>query len=60
MKKMKTIYLAVVSLLLITACDNDLDQSPPLLLESSALEEFGPVFECSVLLSDRWFKLHWV
>ncbi len=47
MKKMKTIYLAIVSVLLITACDNDLDQTPPLLLESSALEEFGPVLNAA-------------
>jgi hypothetical protein len=47
MKKMKTIYLAIVSVLILTACDNDLDQTPPLLLESSALEEFGPVLNAA-------------
>ena len=47
MKKMKSIYLVIVSLLLITSCDNDLDQTPPLLLESSGLEEFGPVLNAA-------------
>tara|TARA_R100001369_G_scaffold87323_1_gene122732 strand:- start:8505 stop:9839 length:1335 start_codon:yes stop_codon:yes gene_type:complete len=47
MKKMKTIYLAIVSVLILTSCDNDLDQTPPLLLESSALEEFGPVLNAA-------------
>ncbi|RTE53719.1 RagB/SusD family nutrient uptake outer membrane protein [Arenibacter aquaticus] len=44
---MKSIYLVIVSLLLITSCDNDLDQTPPLLLESSGLEEFGPVLNAA-------------
>ncbi len=44
---MKTIYLAIVSVLILTSCDNDLDQTPPLLLESSALEEFGPVLNAA-------------
>jgi hypothetical protein len=43
MKKMKTIYIVLVSILLITACDNDLDQTPPKELESSALTNFTPV-----------------
>lgn len=47
MKNMKSIYLVIVSLLLITSCDNDLDQTPPLLLESSGLEEFGPVLNAA-------------
>ena len=47
MKKMKTIYLAIVSVLILTSCDNDLDQTPPLLLESSALQEFGPVLNAA-------------
>jgi len=47
MKKMKSIYLVIVSLLLITSCDNDLDQTPPLLLESSGLEELGPVLNAA-------------
>ena len=47
MKKMKSIYIVLVSLLLITACDNDLDQTPPLLVESSTLEEFGPVLNAA-------------
>lgn len=47
MKNMKSIYLVIVSLLLITSCDNELDQTPPLLLESSGLEEFGPVLNAA-------------
>jgi len=38
---MKIIYTVLVSMLLITACDNDLDQLPPKQLESSSLSDFG-------------------
>ncbi|WP_372752561.1 RagB/SusD family nutrient uptake outer membrane protein [Mariniflexile sp.] len=44
---MKFIYLVLVSTLLITACDNDLDQSPPLELEASKLDQFGPVLNAA-------------
>ncbi len=40
---MKTIYFVLVVMLLITACDNELDQTPPKELESSALTNFTPV-----------------
>ncbi|MEN3324798.1 RagB/SusD family nutrient uptake outer membrane protein [Mariniflexile soesokkakense] len=40
---MKYIYIVLVSMLLITACDNELDQTPPKELESSALSNFTPV-----------------
>jgi starch-binding outer membrane protein, SusD/RagB family len=43
MKNMKTIYIGLVSMLLLTACDNELDQTPPKALESSELTEFTPV-----------------
>ncbi len=44
---MKYIYIVLVSMLFITACDNDLDQSPPLELEASKLEQFGPVLNAA-------------
>ncbi|ALJ06863.1 hypothetical protein APS56_15125 [Pseudalgibacter alginicilyticus] len=44
---MKIIYIVLVSMLLITACDNDLDQLPSLDLEASNLEEFGPVLNAA-------------
>lgn len=34
-------------MLLLTACDNDLDQSPPLELESSKLEQYGSVLNAA-------------
>jgi starch-binding outer membrane protein, SusD/RagB family len=43
MKKMKNIYLIFLSMLFITACDNELDQTPTKELESSALTNFTPV-----------------
>lgn len=42
MKKMKIIYIMIAALF-VTACDNDLDQTPPKELESSALTNFTPV-----------------
>ncbi|MGB5418775.1 RagB/SusD family nutrient uptake outer membrane protein [Algibacter sp.] len=44
---MKYIYIAFVSMLLMTACDNDLEQSPVLELESINLVEFGPVLNAA-------------
>jgi hypothetical protein len=46
-KKMKYIYIALVAMLLMTACDNDLDQSPSLELEASNLEDYGPVLNAA-------------
>lgn len=43
MKKMKYIYIVFVSLLLITACDNDLDQVPAKQLESASLTDYQSV-----------------
>ncbi|MFD0990793.1 RagB/SusD family nutrient uptake outer membrane protein [Mariniflexile jejuense] len=40
---MKIIYVVLASMLLVTACDNDLDQTPPKELESSALTNYTPV-----------------
>ncbi len=44
---MKNIYLVFVSLLLITACDNELDQTPPVELESSALTNYAGVLNAA-------------
>lgn len=44
---MKYIYITLVSMLLITACDNELEQSPSLDLEASNLVEFGPVLNAA-------------
>lgn len=44
---MKYIYLVMVSLLLLTACDNDLDQFPPKQIESSNLEDFTGVLNAA-------------
>lgn len=41
MKKIKIISTVLVSMLLMTACDNDLDQVPPKQLESSSLTDYG-------------------
>ena len=40
-RKMRIFNIILVSLLLITACDNDLDQFPPKDLQSDALTDFG-------------------
>jgi hypothetical protein len=47
MKKMKYIYIVFMSLLLITACDYDLDQSPPKQLESSSLTNYTGVLNAA-------------
>ncbi|XMO87425.1 RagB/SusD family nutrient uptake outer membrane protein [Algibacter sp. AS12] len=47
MKKIKYIYITLVATLLITACDNDLEQSPSLDLEAINLIEFGPVLNAA-------------
>ena len=47
MKKIKTIYTVVAAMLLLTACDNDLEQSPELDLEASKLVEFEPVLNAA-------------
>ena len=44
---MKKIYLLVGSLLLITACNNDLDQIPPKQLESSSLTDYAGVLNAA-------------
>ena len=44
---MKNIYLLLVSLLLITACDNDLDQAPPNIASSDSLEDFTGVLNAA-------------
>lgn len=44
---MKNIYLVFVSLLLITACDNDLEQLPPKQIESSKLVDFTAVLNAA-------------
>ncbi len=44
---MKIIYIVLLSMLFITACDNDLDQSPSLDVEASNLEDFGPVLNAA-------------
>jgi hypothetical protein len=43
MKKIKYIGLGLIAVLAITACDNDLDQSPPLEIESGGLTDFANV-----------------
>ena len=47
MKKIKIIYIVLVSMLLTTACDNELDQSPPRQIESSALTDFTGVLNAA-------------
>lgn len=44
---MKNIYLILGLLLLITACDNDLDQFPPKQLESSSLTDYAGVLNAA-------------
>ncbi|WP_273566020.1 RagB/SusD family nutrient uptake outer membrane protein [Maribacter halichondriae] len=44
---MKNIYLILGLLLLITACDNDLDQLPPKQLESSSLTDYNGVLNAA-------------
>ncbi|WP_081959084.1 RagB/SusD family nutrient uptake outer membrane protein [Algibacter lectus] len=47
MKNIKTIYTVFAAMLLLTACDNDLEQSPELDLEASKLVEFEPVLNAA-------------
>lgn len=44
---MKNLCIVLVSMLLITACDNDLDQEPTLELEASNLVDFAPVLNAA-------------
>ena len=45
---MKTVYkLVLASLILVTACDNDLDQSPPNIASSDSLDDFGGVLNAA-------------
>ena len=44
---MKNIYLVLGSLLLVTACNNDLDQVPPKQIESSSLTDFKSVLNAA-------------
>lgn len=44
---MKNLYLIIGSLLFFTACDNDLDQLPPLDAEASSLTSFGEVLNAA-------------
>ena len=44
---MKKIYLLITSLLLITACDNDLDQFPPNIASSDSLTDFAGVLNAA-------------
>lgn len=47
-KKMKTVYkLFLTMLLVVVACDNDLDQSPPNIASSDSLEDFGGVLNAA-------------
>ncbi|MBJ7880612.1 RagB/SusD family nutrient uptake outer membrane protein [Gelidibacter salicanalis] len=47
MKNIRFIYVAIVSFVLVTACDNDLDQSPALDLEASNIEDYAPVLNAA-------------
>ncbi|WP_199271509.1 RagB/SusD family nutrient uptake outer membrane protein [Cellulophaga sp. L1A9] len=47
MKKIKTIYIIGLSVLLLAACDNDLDQTPPLDIETSTLTDFSGVLNAA-------------
>jgi len=47
MRKIKYIYIVLVSTLFITACDNDLDQLPPKGLEATALNDYTPVLNAA-------------
>ena len=48
---MKTLHIILGSLLLITACDNELDRVPPLEAEASSLTSFG-----NVLNAAYWYQ----
>jgi len=47
MKTTKTIYIVLASMLLMIACDNDLDQIPPKQLESSSLTDYNGVLNAA-------------
>tara|TARA_R110002051_G_scaffold131491_2_gene205351 strand:+ start:3270 stop:4607 length:1338 start_codon:yes stop_codon:yes gene_type:complete len=47
MKTMKNLYILLAVALFITACDNDLDQSPPKQLEASALTDLTGVLNAA-------------
>lgn len=47
MKKMKYIYILLVSLLLVTACSTDLDQSPPNIANADELTDFTGVLNAA-------------
>ena len=48
MNKMKTVYkLVLVSLLVMTACENDLDQAPPNIASADSLEDFEGVLNAA-------------
>lgn len=47
MIKIKTISIVAISMLLMTACENELDQTPPVELESSALTNFDGVLNAA-------------
>ncbi|WP_289061722.1 RagB/SusD family nutrient uptake outer membrane protein [uncultured Zobellia sp.] len=44
---MKTIYTVAISMLLLTACENELDQTPAVELESSALTDYAGVLNAA-------------
>ncbi len=44
---MKNIYIALVSLLLVTACENDLDQFPPNIASSGSLTDYAGVLNAA-------------
>ena len=47
MKKIKYIGFGLIAILAITACDNDLDQTPPLQVESSTLTDYANVLNAA-------------
>ena len=44
---MKNIYVVFISMLLLTACDNELDQIPPVEIESSTLTDYAGVLNAA-------------
>ena len=47
MKKMKNIFLLLGTLLFVTACSTDLDQSPPNLASADSLTDFEGVLNAA-------------
>ncbi len=47
MKKLKYIGLGLLAILAVVACDNDLDQTPPLQVESSTLTDYASVLNAA-------------